>query len=86
MTGVVAASLRLKTLNDSPYILMEKFWYNTPFEQIVRKLRSLGVRMSKSTLDDNVHKAIEYMRVKMKEWWEIYKGLHYRRLCLLQGV
>ena len=49
---------------------MEKFWYNTPFEQIVRKLRSLGVRMSKSTLGDNVHRAIEYMRVKMKEWWK----------------
>lgn len=52
------------------YILMEKFWYNTPFEQIVRKLRSLGLRMSKSTLGDNVHRAIEYMRTKMKEWWE----------------
>ena len=52
------------------YILMEKFWYNTPFEQIVRKLRALGLRMSKSTLGDNVHRAIEYMRGKMKEWWE----------------
>ena len=52
------------------YILMEKFWYNTPFEQIVRKLRALGLRMSKSTLGDNVHRAIEYMRSKMKEWWE----------------
>ncbi len=52
------------------YILMEKFWYNTPFEQIVRKLRALGLRMSKSTLGDNVHRAIEHMRSKMKEWWE----------------
>ena len=52
------------------YILMEKFWYNTPFEQIVRKLRALGLRMSKSTLGDNVHRAIEYMRSKMKEWWK----------------
>lgn len=52
------------------YILMEKFWYNTPFDQIVRKLRALGLRMSKSTLGDNVHRAIEYMRGKMKEWWE----------------
>ena len=52
------------------YILMEKFWYNTPFEQIVRKLRALGLRMSKSTLGDNVHRAIEYMRGKMKDWWE----------------
>jgi len=52
------------------YILMEKFWYNTPFEQIVRKLKALGLRMSKSTLGDNVHRAIEYMRTKMKEWWE----------------
>ena len=52
------------------YILMEKFWYNTPFEQIVRKLRALGLRMSKSTLGDNVHRAIGYMRGKMKEWWE----------------
>lgn len=49
------------------YILMEKFWYNTPFEQIVRKLRALGLRMSKSTLGDNIHRAIEYMRGKMKE-------------------
>lgn len=52
------------------YILMEKFWYNTPFEQIVRKLRALGLRMSKSTLGDNIHRAIEYMRGKMKEYWE----------------
>lgn len=52
------------------HILMEKFWYNTPFEQIVRKLRALGLRMSKSTLGDNVHRAIEYMRSKMREWWE----------------
>lgn len=52
------------------FILMEKFWYNTPFEQIVRKLRALGLKMSKSTLGDNVHRAIEYMRTKMKEWWE----------------
>ena len=52
------------------YILMEKFWYNTPFEQIVRKLRALGLRMSKSTLGDNVHRAIGYMRGRMKEWWE----------------
>ena len=49
---------------------MEKFWYNTPFEQIVRKLRALGLRMSKSTLGDNIHRAIEYMRGKMKEYWE----------------
>ncbi len=52
------------------YILMEKFWYNTPFEQIVRKLKALGLRMSKTTLGDNVHRAIEYMRSKMKDWWE----------------
>ena len=53
------------------YILMEKFWYNAPFEQIVRKLRALGQRMSKSTLgDNNIHRAIEYMRGKMKEYWE----------------
>ncbi len=52
------------------YILMEKFWYNTPFEQIVRKLKAIGLRMSKSTLGDNVHRAIEHMRLKMKEWWE----------------
>ncbi len=52
------------------YILMEKFWYNTPFEQIVRKLRALGLRMSKTTLGDNVHRAIEYMRSKMRAWWE----------------
>ena len=52
------------------YVLMEKFWYNTPFEQIVRKLQANGVRMSKSTLGDNVHRAIEYMRKKMSEWWE----------------
>lgn len=52
------------------YILMEKFWYNTPFDQIVRKLRSMGVNMPKTTLGDNVHKAIEYMRNRMKEWWE----------------
>lgn len=52
------------------YILMEKFWYNTPFERIARKLRALGLRMSKSTLGDNIHRAIEYMRGKMKEYWE----------------
>jgi len=52
------------------YILMEKFWYNTPFRQIVRKLRMNGVRMSKGTLGDNVHRAINYMREKMTECWE----------------
>ena len=64
---VVGCCFGTETLS---YILMEKFWYNTPFDQIVRKLRALGLRMSKSTLGDNVHRAIEYMRVKMKEWWE----------------
>jgi len=52
------------------YILMEKFWYNTTFEQIVRKLRMHGIRMSKSTLGDNVHRAIDYMRVSMTSTWE----------------
>ena len=33
-------------------------------------VRALGLRMSKSTLGDNVHRAIEYMRGRMKEWWE----------------
>lgn len=33
-------------------------------------VRALGLRMSKSTLGDKVHRAIEYMRGKMKEWWE----------------
>ena len=52
------------------YILLEKFWYNTPFDQIVRKLRAKGLQMSKSTLGDNIHRAIEYMRIRMKECWE----------------
>ncbi len=52
------------------YILQEKFWYNTPFDQIVRKLRAKGVRMSKSTLGDNIHRAIAHMRIKMRECWE----------------
>lgn len=52
------------------YILMEKFWYNTPFQQIVRKLRMNGVRMPKGTLGDNVHRVIDYMREKMAECWE----------------
>lgn len=64
---VVGCCFGTETLS---YILMEKFWYNTPFDQIVRKLRALGLRMSKSTLGDNVHRVIEYMRGKMKEWWE----------------
>lgn len=52
------------------YILMEKFWYNTPFDQIVRKLRINGVNMPKTTLGDNIHRAIEYMREKMSAWWQ----------------
>jgi len=39
------------------YILMEKFWYNTPFEQIVRKLkmnlRNAGNIGSESSAADN---------------------------------
>jgi len=52
------------------YVLMEKFWYNTPLLQIVRKLRMNGVRMSKGTLGDNVHRAIDYIRERMTECWE----------------
>jgi len=57
-------------LREGITVQSEKFWYNTTFEQIVRKLRSLGLRISKSTLGDNVHRAIEYMCGKMSEWWE----------------
>lgn len=52
------------------YILEEKFVHNTPFEQIVKKLRRRGLDMNKSTLIDNVHRAISYMRGSMESCWK----------------
>lgn len=52
------------------FIFMEKFYYNTPFEQIVRKMRMRGVKMNKSTMIDNIHRAIDEMMVRMKSCWE----------------
>lgn len=52
------------------YILEEKFVHNTPFEQIVKKLRRRGLNMHKSTLIDNVHRAIAHMREHMQNSWE----------------
>lgn len=51
------------------YALLEKYCYNVPFDQIVVKLSHLGFRISKSTLGDILHRAIEWLREKMSETW-----------------
>jgi len=45
---------------------MEKFWYNTPFNQILRKLRMNGVRMPKGHNDIDPGKYISFLLHKLK--------------------
>ena len=52
------------------YILMEKYVYNTPFDQIVAKLRNLGLKLSSSVLGEHVHNAIQWLSDKMSSCWE----------------
>lgn len=51
------------------YILCEKYVYHTPFRQIVRKLKHYDLNISKEVLEDNVHKAIDWMSEKLREVW-----------------
>ena len=51
------------------YILCEKYLYHTPFRQIVRKMKHRGLSLPKNVLEENVHKAIEWMSGKLKEIW-----------------
>ena len=51
------------------YILCEKYVYHTPFRQIVRKLKHHDLNISKEVLEDNVHKAIDWMSEKLREVW-----------------
>lgn len=52
------------------YILMEKYMYNVPFDQIVAKLRNLGLKISSSVLGEHVHNALEWVSDKMTACWE----------------
>ena len=52
------------------YIIAEKYCYNKPFEQIVVQLAHQGLRISKSTLGDNIHRVIAWMRNLMTSAWE----------------
>lgn len=52
------------------YILMEKYMYNVPFDQIVAKLRDLGLKISSSVLGEHVHNALEWITDKMTSCWE----------------
>jgi len=52
------------------WIIAEKYCYNTPFDQIVVKLRHQGFNISKSTLGDNIHRVLEWLRTNMTEVWK----------------
>lgn len=51
------------------WIISEKYCYNTPFDQIVTKLKHQGFNMSKSTLGDNIHRVLAWLRSKMSDAW-----------------
>lgn len=52
------------------YIIAEKYCYNKPFDQIVSQLANNGFNISKSTLGDNVHRVIAWVRTHMTAVWE----------------
>lgn len=52
------------------YIIAEKYCYNKPFDQIVCQLRNQGFNISKSTLGDNIHRVIGWVREHMTAVWE----------------
>lgn len=51
------------------WIISEKYCYNTPFDQIVVKLKHQGFNISKSTLGDNIHRVLAWLRDKMSDAW-----------------
>ena len=52
------------------YIIAEKYCYNKPFDQIVAQLGNHGFNISKSTLGDNIHRVISWVRTHMTAVWE----------------
>ena len=52
------------------YIIAEKYCYNKPFDQIVAQLGNQGFKISKSTLGDNIHRVIAWVRTHMAAVWE----------------
>ena len=52
------------------YIIAEKYCYNKPFDQIVSQLKNQGFNISKSTLGDNIHRVISWVRTHMTAAWE----------------
>lgn len=52
------------------YIIAEKYCYNKPFDQIVAQLKNHGFNISKSTLGDNIHRVISWVRTHMTAVWE----------------
>lgn len=48
----------------------EKYCYNKPFDQIVAQLGNQGFKISKSTLGDNIHRVIAWVRTHMDAVWE----------------
>lgn len=49
---------------------MEKYVYNVPYDQIVAKLRNLGLKISSSVLGKHVHNALEWITERMTSCWE----------------
>lgn len=52
------------------YIIAEKYCYNNPFDQIVAQLQNQGFNISKSTLGDDIHRVISWVRTHMTAVWE----------------
>lgn len=52
------------------YIIAEKYCYNKPFDQTVAQLRNQGFSISKSTLGDDIHRVISWVRTHMTAVWE----------------
>ena len=56
------------------WVIAEKYCYNTPFDQIVTKMKHQGFNISKSTLGDNIHRVLEWLRGNMASVWKEAAG------------
>ena len=52
------------------HILCEKYQYHTPIDQIVEKLHHQGLKIPKSVIGEQLHRAIELLSSKLEAFWQ----------------